>query len=53
MSLGPDTNVQVAIETLQVMRGRYRPTHLAQAISWAAENHALLRAKWSEYNERD
>jgi hypothetical protein len=52
---GPDTDVQVEIETLRVMRGRYPATHLAQAISWAAEaeNRALLRAKWGEYNERD
>jgi Domain of unknown function (DUF4160) len=50
---GPGTDVKVAIETLQVMRGRYRRGDLAQAISWAAENQALLRAKWSEYNERD
>jgi hypothetical protein len=51
--VGPDTDIQVSIETLQVMRGCCRPAHLAQAISWAAENQALLRAKWSEYNERD
>ena len=51
--VGPDTNLQVAIKTLQVMRGCYRAAYLAQAITWAAENQALLRAKWSEYNERD
>jgi hypothetical protein len=43
----------VAIETLQVMRGRYRAADLASAINWAAENQALLRAKWTEYNEQD
>ena len=51
--VGPNTDIQVEIETLQVMRGRFRATDLAQAISWAAENRALLRAKWREYNERD
>jgi hypothetical protein len=51
--VGPETDIQVAIETLQVMRGRFRPADLAQAIGWAAENQPLLRAKWSEYNERD
>jgi Domain of unknown function (DUF4160) len=51
--VGSDTDVQVAIETLQVMRGRYRARDLAEALSWAAGNQALLRAKWSEYNERD
>jgi hypothetical protein len=47
--------VQVEIETLRVMRGEYRAGDLAQAIAWAAEadNQALLRAKWSELNERD
>jgi hypothetical protein len=51
---GPDTDCQVAIETLQIMRGHCRrPAEYAQAITWAAENQALLRAKWSEYNERD
>jgi hypothetical protein len=51
--VGADTNIQVTIETLQVMRGRFRPADLASAISWAAENQTLLRAKWNEYNERD
>jgi len=51
--VGPDTDLQVAIKTLQVMRGCYRAAYLAQAITWAAENQALLRAKWNEYNERD
>jgi hypothetical protein len=50
---GPNTDCQVSIETLQVMRGRYRRADLAEAVTWAAENQALLRAKWSEYNERD
>jgi hypothetical protein len=51
--VGPDTDIQVAIETLQVMRGHFRAADLARAINWAAENQDLLRAKWSEYNERD
>jgi hypothetical protein len=51
--VGPETDIQVAIDTLQVMRGRFRAAVLARTIGWAAENRALLRAKWSEYNERD
>lgn len=51
--VGPDTDIQVSIETLQVMRGHYRAAALAQAIDWAVGNRALLRAKWSEFNERD
>ena len=51
--LGPDNDVQIDIETLQVRRGRFTAAALAEAIGWAAENKALLRAKWSELNERD
>jgi len=53
--VGPNSYVQVEIETLRVMRGEYQRSDLAQVIAWAAEadNHALLRAKWSELNERD
>jgi hypothetical protein len=51
--VGPDTDVQVAIETLQVIRGRFKGTALAQAMAWAAENRTLLLAKWSDFNERD
>jgi hypothetical protein len=51
--VGPDTDIQVSIGTLQVMRGAFRPADLAQAIGWAAENRELLAAKWSEFNERD
>ena len=50
---GADTNVQVEIETLQVMRGNYKAAALAEAIGWAAANQPLLRARWSELNERD
>jgi hypothetical protein len=50
---GPDSNVQVEIETLQLMRGEYRPVDLAEAIEWASRNQPLLRAKWKELNERD
>jgi hypothetical protein len=50
---GSDSNVQVEIRTLRVMRGEYRRGDLAEAIAWAADNQALLRAKWNEFNERD
>ena len=53
--VGPNSNVQVEIETLRVMRGEYRRSDLAEVIAWAAEadNQALLRARWREFNERD
>jgi hypothetical protein len=38
--VGPNSNVQVEIETLRVMRGEYRPGDLAQAIAWAAGSPA-------------
>jgi Domain of unknown function (DUF4160) len=50
---GPDTNVKVRIETLQVMRGQFTGAAFAEAITWAADNLPLLREKWSEFNERD
>jgi hypothetical protein len=51
--LGAGNEIQIEIETLQVMRGHYKATALAEAIVWAADNQTLLRAKWSEFNERD
>lgn len=45
--LGRDGAAQVAIETLEViaMSGR---VDLREALDWAAENTAMLRAKWDE-----
>ena len=45
--LGRDGAAQVAIETLDViaMNGRI---DLREALEWAAENKALLEAKWNE-----
>jgi hypothetical protein len=50
---GPDTNIQVSIETLQVMRGHYKRGAFAETTAWAADNQSLLRAKWIEFNEQD
>jgi hypothetical protein len=50
---GAEINVQVEIETLQVMRGNCKAAALAEAITWAAANQLVLRAKWSVLNERD
>jgi hypothetical protein len=45
--LGRDGAAQVAIETLEIiaMSGR---VDLREALAWAAENKALLQAKWNE-----
>lgn len=47
--LGRDGAAQVTIEELEViaMSGR---VDLREALAWAAENKALLRAKWKELN---
>lgn len=50
---GPDTNVQIDMRTLQVMRGNYRARDLAEALSWAAGNFDVLWAAWRTCNERD
>jgi hypothetical protein len=51
--LGPNSNAKIEIATLSVMRGRCQARDLADVIGWAVTNQALLRAKWSELNERD
>jgi len=50
---GPDSEAQIGIEHLNVMRGYItRADHMA-AISYAKANRAALLAKWRELNERD
>lgn len=45
--LGRDGAAQVAIETLEVIAISGR-VDVREALEWAAENKALLRAKWNE-----
>lgn len=47
--LGREGAAQVRIDTLEViaMSGRL---DLGEALAWAAENRALLEAKWEEYS---
>ena len=47
--LGREGAAQVAIGSLEViaMSGRI---DLREALAWAAENRALLEAKWAEYS---
>ncbi|OLU22538.1 hypothetical protein BVH03_25015 [Pseudomonas sp. PA15(2017)] len=40
----------VEINGLAVLSGRIARRELAAALQWAAENHALLSAKWEELN---
>jgi Domain of unknown function (DUF4160) len=47
--LGPDGAAQVRIDTLEViaMSGK---VDLREALIWAADNRALLEAKWQEFS---
>jgi len=40
----------VEIASLSVLYGRIAHRQLAEALAWAAENQAHLRAKWEELN---
>jgi hypothetical protein len=46
--LGREGAAQVRIDTLKVIASSGR-IDLAEALEWAAENRALLEAKWAEY----
>jgi hypothetical protein len=48
----PDFEVLVGISDLQVIAGEARPSQLAEALSWARDNRAILALKWAELNER-
>jgi hypothetical protein len=51
--LGPRTDVQIRIDTLQIMRGRISRSDLIEAIEWATAHPDMLVNKWRELNERD
>ena len=51
--LSPDSDAQIEIATMQVMRGTASRADLARAIAWAEANRDLLIEKWIELNERD
>lgn len=48
MQDGRETLIEIA--TLSVLSGRIARRELAAALAWAAENQALLSAKWEELN---
>jgi Domain of unknown function (DUF4160) len=47
--LGRDGAAAVRIDTLEVIASSGR-IDLAEALAWAADNRALLVAKWAEYS---
>ena len=51
--LSPDSDAQIEIATMQVMRGTASRADLARAIAWAEANRDFLIEKWIELNERD
>lgn len=51
---GPESNANVAIETLEIIAGKAARKALREALDWASrpENRALLRATWNRLNAR-
>lgn len=47
--LGRDGAAQVDIDTLEVMAASGK-VDLREALDWAADNRAVLRAKWQEFS---
>ena len=52
-ALGPDWEVVLDIQTLEIRKGSAPLPDLRQIKEWSAQNREYLLNKWSEYNERD
>ncbi len=50
--LSPDFEVQVAIATVEIIRGKALVTDIGEAMEWAEGHKADLSLKWIESNER-
>lgn len=50
---GPDWEVAVYIQSLQIRDGWAPRADLIEGLQWAAANKHFLLQKWDEYNERD
>ena len=48
--LSPDFEVQVAIATLEVIRGRALAKDIGEALQWAERHKADLSLKWIQLN---
>jgi len=51
--LGPDLNVRVVIETLEVLDTVAGNQSLAKVMDYARDNRDALLEKWRELNERE
>lgn len=49
---GPNSNAQIRLDTLTVLRGKADRRDLAEAVAWARANLSLLQTEWSRLNER-
>lgn len=49
---GPNSNAQVRLGDLTVLRGRAHRRDLAEAVAWACAHMDVLHAEWSRLNER-
>ena len=51
----PNSNAQIDMRTLQVLRGRCDRKEFAAVVAWAsqAENMVLIEAEWRRLNEQD
>ena len=52
---GPDTDLNIAIETFELLAGRATRVALTEAREWwnIEENRQQLRETWTQLNERD
>ena len=50
--VGTDFQVLVQISDFAILAGQARSGQIAEAMSWAKEQQAMLEQKWAELNER-
>ena len=51
--LGPESDALVDLESLRVVRGRFRRRDLTEVRAWASEHADLLQRRGAELNERE
>jgi hypothetical protein len=50
---GTDEEAVYLIETLALWQGEVDPRETTEALAWAADNRAELRARWQKYSEEE
>ena len=51
--VGRDFQVLVQISDFAILAGQARSGQIAEAMSWAKDQKAVLEQKWAELNERE